>query len=86
MALQSLFVVNKAGSLIFYRKFSESSPAVSPNDQLHLASTFHGYDSCIPCRCCFGQQVPLADENGGLFSFCDRRDDTEQAVVVAGSR
>jgi hypothetical protein len=45
MVLQSIFVVNKAGSLIFYRKFVDSTPVVSQNDQLHLASTFHG---CVP--------------------------------------
>lgn len=42
MVLQAIFVVNKAGSLIFYRKFVDSPPVVSQNDQLHLASTFHG--------------------------------------------
>lgn len=43
MGLQSLFVVNKAGSLIFYRRLSDAAPQLSQNDYLHLASTFHGY-------------------------------------------
>lgn len=42
MGLQSLFVVNKAGSLIFYRRFNEDGPQLTQNDHLHLASTFHG--------------------------------------------
>lgn len=45
MGLQSLFVVNKAGSLIFYRKLSDDAPQLTQNDYLHLASTFHGYES-----------------------------------------
>ncbi|PXF42788.1 Trafficking protein particle complex subunit 4 [Gracilariopsis chorda] len=42
MGLQYLFVINKAGSLIFDRRLSENAPQLSPNDCLHLASTFHG--------------------------------------------
>lgn len=45
MGLQSLFIVNKAGSLIFYRKLSDAAPQLTQNDYIHLASTFHGYVS-----------------------------------------
>lgn len=37
-----MFIVNKAGSLIFYRRLHDKSPQLSQNDTLHLASTFHG--------------------------------------------
>jgi len=46
MAVQSLFVVNKAGGLMFQRTYGETAPRLTPNDYLHLASTFHGYVSC----------------------------------------
>lgn len=64
MVLQAIFVVNKAGSLIFYRKFVDSPPVVSQNDQLHLASTFHGcvYSSFsvpYPCRSSPSPQSPF---------------------------
>lgn len=42
MTLRTLFIVNKAGSLIFYRRLDEKAPQLSQNDTLHLASTFHG--------------------------------------------
>jgi len=42
MGLQSLFLVNKAGGLIFHRKLSDVAPQLTQNDYLHLASTFHG--------------------------------------------
>lgn len=42
MAVQSLFVVNKAGGLMFQRTYSDTAPRLTPNDYLHLASTFHG--------------------------------------------
>eukprot|EP00168_Porphyra_purpurea_P009637 TRINITY_DN2363_c0_g1_i4.p3 TRINITY_DN2363_c0_g1~~TRINITY_DN2363_c0_g1_i4.p3 ORF type:complete len:147 (+),score=45.77 TRINITY_DN2363_c0_g1_i4:103-543(+) len=42
MAVQSLFVVNKAGGLMFQRTYGETAPRLTPNDYLHLASTFHG--------------------------------------------
>jgi Sybindin-like family len=56
--MQSLFVVNKAGSLIFYRKFVDSAPQVSQNDQLHLASTFHGMQLLVQ------QLAPLPSQHG----------------------
>jgi hypothetical protein len=57
-AMQSLFVVNKAGSLIFYRKFVDTAPQVSQNDQLHLASTFHGMQLLVQ------QLSPLRSQHG----------------------
>mmetsp|Transcript_4876 Transcript_4876/g.9860 ORF Transcript_4876/g.9860 Transcript_4876/m.9860 type:complete len:105 (+) Transcript_4876:84-398(+) len=40
--IQTLFVVNKAGGLTFVRRFSNDTHALTQNDYLHLASTFHG--------------------------------------------
>lgn len=42
MTLRTLFIVNKAGSLIFFRRLDDKAPQLSQNDTLHLASTFHG--------------------------------------------
>lgn len=42
MPLQTMFIVNKAGSLIFYRKLSDAAPQLSQNRYIHLASTLHG--------------------------------------------
>mmetsp|Transcript_14136 Transcript_14136/g.37958 ORF Transcript_14136/g.37958 Transcript_14136/m.37958 type:complete len:141 (-) Transcript_14136:1580-2002(-) len=42
MGVHCLFVVNKAGGLVFQRTYSERAPQLSQNDYLHLASTFHG--------------------------------------------
>lgn len=61
MGLQSLFVVNKAGSLIFYRRLSDAAPKLSQNDYLHLASTFHGMQLLVqelsPERSTFGYGI-----------------------------
>jgi hypothetical protein len=39
--LYTLFVVNKAGGLIYQQNFSETAAKLSSNDYLRLASTFH---------------------------------------------
>eukprot|EP00871_Galdieria_phlegrea_P002275 jgi/Galph1/3048/GphlegSOOS_G1720.1 len=39
--LYTLFVVNKAGGLIYQQNFSEAAAKLSSNDYLRLASTFH---------------------------------------------
>lgn len=61
MGLQSLFVVNKAGSLIFYRRLSDAAPQLSQNDYLHVASTFHAMQLLVqelsPERSMFGYGI-----------------------------
>lgn len=59
MGLQSLFLVNKAGGLIFHRKLSDVAPQLSQNDYLHLASTFHGMQLLVQ------QLSPEKSKRGG---------------------
>ena len=37
-----MFMINKAGSLIYYKELSERAPKLDANDQMRLGSTFHG--------------------------------------------
>ena len=39
----ALFIVNKAGSLIYQRDFSEGLQKLSTNEYIILAGTFHRY-------------------------------------------
>ena len=39
--LQSLYIINKAGGLIFQQDMSPNAPKLSSNDHLRLGSTFH---------------------------------------------
>ena len=41
-SIRSLFVINKAGGLVYQREFTKSAKR-SANDNLVLAGTFHGY-------------------------------------------
>ena len=43
----SVFIINKAGGLIYHQDFSKSSKRTS-NDDLVMAGTFHGYPSITP--------------------------------------
>jgi hypothetical protein len=39
----SLYIINKAGGLVYQRDFAEHLEKLSSNDYLVLAGTFHGY-------------------------------------------
>ncbi|KAI9906954.1 hypothetical protein PsorP6_003526 [Peronosclerospora sorghi] len=39
--LHSLYIINKAGGLIYQQDLSPAAPKLSSNDQLRLGSTFH---------------------------------------------
>jgi hypothetical protein len=42
MAIYSVYVINKAGSLIYYQAFG-NGPKLATNETIFLASMFHGY-------------------------------------------
>ena len=42
MAIYSVYVINKAGSLIYHQAFG-STPKLPTNETIFLASMFHGY-------------------------------------------
>jgi hypothetical protein len=45
--IYSLYIINKAGGLVYQRDFAEQLEKLSSNDYLVLAGTFHGYESLI---------------------------------------
>lgn len=44
----ALFVINKAGGLVYNREFHTGMSKLSSNDYLTLAGSFHGYISPPP--------------------------------------
>lgn len=42
--IYSLYIINKAGGLVYQRDFAEQLEKLSSNDYLVLAGTFHGYE------------------------------------------
>lgn len=43
MTVFSVYIINKAGGLIYHQDFSANAPRLSANARIVLASTFHGW-------------------------------------------
>eukprot|EP00013_Stygamoeba_regulata_P001653 CAMPEP_0177636240 /NCGR_PEP_ID=MMETSP0447-20121125/4331_1 /TAXON_ID=0 /ORGANISM="Stygamoeba regulata, Strain BSH-02190019" /LENGTH=186 /DNA_ID=CAMNT_0019138085 /DNA_START=16 /DNA_END=577 /DNA_ORIENTATION=+ len=65
MTVHSLYIVNKAGGLIYQKDFSAAAPKLELNDHLRLGSTFHGLhaitSSLSPCGPSSGIKVLETD-------------------------
>ena len=61
-ALLSLYIINKAGGLIFHRDFSPAAAKLDVNDHLRLASTFNGLALIM-------RQLSPARGSGGMESL-----------------
>jgi hypothetical protein len=59
MVILSIFILNKAGGLIYQRDFNEGLKKLSSNDYLVLAGTFHGVHAIT-------SRISPVPESGGL--------------------
>lgn len=86
-ALHSLFIVNKAGGLIFHRDFLGRSPG-GGNDTLRLASTFHAMHVVAQDLCPVATDWPtgISSLEAGSFRLeCFHTQTGTKFVAVAGS-
>ncbi|CAE8587326.1 unnamed protein product [Polarella glacialis] len=63
VVVQSLFIVNRNGSLIYDQEFQEGKSSLSSNDKMRLSSTFHGISAIA------AQISPVKSVGGGSYSF-----------------
>lgn len=63
----ALFIVNKAGSLIYQRDFSEGLQKLSTNEYIILAGTFH---RCVPRAPPHSTPPPPSPSPTNLLAAC----------------